>query len=169
MGLLQISLSHLLETLYELPKTLQMAHSLQIICKSANLFVLLIKSTNLEYIASTPLTPQNVQIMNFLIEVPAQIPDHVQDWLPVLRFYNDLYYFSLSACLTPILLSNKTLILNSAHVSQIESSIIKAATLVSVRQYPKLMLAVLKIAGMESEYDRTLMLQKFFELFELNL
>lgn len=169
MGLLQISLSHLLESLYELPKTLQLVLSLQITCRSANLFVLLIKSTNLEYIASVPLTPQNVHLMNFLIDVPATIPDNVPDWLPVLRFYNDLYYFSLSACLTPVLLANKNLILNSARVNQIEASIIKAASLISANQYPRLMLALLKIGGMESEYDRTLMLQKFFEIFELNL
>ena len=57
--------------------------------------------------------------MNFLVDVPAAIPDNVPDWLPVLRFYNDLYYFSLSACLTPVLLANKTLVLNGAHIAQI--------------------------------------------------
>lgn len=31
------------------------------------------------------------------------------------------------------------------------------------------MLAMLKIGAMESQYDRTLMLQKFFEIFEMNI
>jgi hypothetical protein len=116
-----------------------------------------------------PLTLQNVQIMNFLIEVPSNIPNNVPDWLPVLRFYNDLYYFSLSACLTPILLNNKTLIQNTSNVGHIETNLIKIGTLISHKNYSKLMLAMIKIGGMESEYDRTLMLQKFFEIFEMSL
>jgi hypothetical protein len=54
--------------------------------------------------------------MKFLMEVPETIPDCVPDWMPVLRFYNDVYYFSVSACLTAVLLANKMLILGSINV-----------------------------------------------------
>jgi hypothetical protein len=91
----------------------------------------------------------------------------VPDWLPVLRFYNDLYYLSLSACLTPVLLNNKTIIQNTSNVSQIETNLIKIGTSISQKNYSKMMLAMIKIGGMESEFDRTLMLQKFFEIFEM--
>lgn len=70
-NLLQISISHLLESQYEISRTLDLARLIQELCPgSSNLFILIIKNTNMEYVLSSDLSFENLLCINYLIEVP---------------------------------------------------------------------------------------------------
>ena len=92
----------------------------------------------------------------------------MNDWLPLIRLYSDLFYFSVSACLSTTLKFNKDLLISTARIARIEANLLEIGSKISQSGYVRFMLAMLKIGGTEFAYNRLMMLQKFFEIFESN-
>ena len=91
------------------------------------------------------LAPNNLLCVQYLIEVPEAIPDCVHDWNPILRLYNDIFYFTLGACLTPVTMENKGRLL-ALNPNQISINFLKISSKVSEANFCRYVNAILKIA-----------------------